>query len=79
MAAEFSASRDELAASNFFEPPLCQGASFASLPAPAVCSAFLIEQDVVATAGHCVDMDVVGLGKFRKQVPLNVLIPCLTP
>jgi len=35
--------------------PLCSGEPFADQPNPAFCSGFLVADDTIATAGHCVD------------------------
>lgn len=42
--------------SAIYGAPLCSDERFADEPAPASCSAFLIAPDLVATAGHCVNI-----------------------
>src|SRR5690606_39183124 len=37
--------------------PLCPGERFVAQPIVAVCTGFLVPPDLVATAGHCVDLD----------------------
>lgn len=36
--------------------PLCASEPYRTQPAPGICSAFLVAPDLVATAGHCVNM-----------------------
>lgn len=64
-------------------PDLCPGERFADQPRVAHCSGFLVSEDIIATAGHCVDESdcsnlklVFGLGVKRPGImPPEILPP----
>jgi len=44
--------------------PLCEGESFINQPAGAICTAFLIAPNIIATAGHCLNENNLHLRRF---------------
>ncbi len=58
---------------------LCPGEPFGDQPTPAFCSGFLVAPQIIATAGHCIDLDcarvavVFGFQMLDARTPVTVV------